>query len=574
MSASDPQKSGSSRVGGVIHTYQKYDPTKFPSPTQPPPDIASSAMEHLLMYGSGRELTDEELANAIHLDPSQIAGLGPSLDALIQLLLERKRKILETYRTQDALAEARDNVDDASAGLDVPRKYAERFNEAIRDRQLYDLERLWFAAEHKRPDFARALLPLIEHMGEQYEVEELDSKYDFTGQTPMTVPEALEIKEELEKIDELLEQLEQAKEEGQIAIIDMDKLSEFTEPEDMESLNQLQQQIQDYLRQIAENQGLERNQQGEYDVSPKTYRLFQSKLLERIFSDLQPSRTGRHRGDVTGDGAVETQRTRAYEFGDSVANLDIPASLTNAMLRQGDSRPLRFKQDDLIVHETRNNPKCATTVILDMSGSMGYGGQYINAKRMGLALDGLIRREFPGDFLQFIEMYTFAKPRHFSEIATLMPKYPTLREPVVRLKADMSNPEITELMIHPHFTNIQHALAQSRLFLANQDTPNRQIFLITDGLPTAHFEQQTLYLLYPPDPRTEEATLREGFKCKEQGITINMFLIPSWSQSSEDIAFAHRLTEATNGRVIFTAGEDLDRFVVWDYLNHRREIIG
>ena len=47
---------------------------------------------------------------------------------------------------------------------------------------------------------------------------------------------------------------------------------------------------------------------------------------------------------------------------------------------------------------------------MDMSGSMRYGGQYINVKRMGLALDGLIRREYPGDFLQFIEMYTFAKP--------------------------------------------------------------------------------------------------------------------------------------------------------------------
>ncbi len=23
-------------LGGVVHTYQKYDPAKFPSPTQPP----------------------------------------------------------------------------------------------------------------------------------------------------------------------------------------------------------------------------------------------------------------------------------------------------------------------------------------------------------------------------------------------------------------------------------------------------------------------------------------------------------------------------------------------------------
>ena len=99
------------------------------------------------------------------------------------------------------------------------------------------------------------------------------------------------------------------------------------------------------------------------------------------------------------------------------------------------------------------------------------------------------------------------------------------------------------------------------------------MILITDGLPTAHFEGQHLYLLYPPDPRTEEATMREGAVCKREGITINLFLLPSWSQSSEDIQFSHRLAEQTGGRVFFTAGRDLDRFVVWDYVNRRRSII-
>ena len=46
-------------VGGVIHTYQRFDPTKLLSPTQPPPDLVSPAFEHMLMYGSMRELTDE-----------------------------------------------------------------------------------------------------------------------------------------------------------------------------------------------------------------------------------------------------------------------------------------------------------------------------------------------------------------------------------------------------------------------------------------------------------------------------------------------------------------------------------
>jgi uncharacterized protein with von Willebrand factor type A (vWA) domain len=146
-------------------------------------------------------------------------------------------------------------------------------------------------------------------------------------------------------------------------------------------------------------------------------------------------------------------------------------------------------------------------------------------------------------------------------------------DPVVRLRADMSDEATTEMQIPPHFTNIQHGLKVGRQFLANQDTPNRQIILITDGLPTAHFEDEYLYMLYPPHQQTEQATMREGWLCHREGITINIFLLPTWSQSSEDIQFANRLAESTAGRVFFTAGKDLDRYVVWDYLNRRREII-
>ncbi len=340
----------------------------------------------------------------------------------------------------------------------------------------------------------------------------------------------------------------------------------------MDKLTQMQRQVEELLRHMAEQQGLERGKQG-YQLTPKAYRIFQGRLLEKIFSQLQQSRTGRHQGPIVGEGAVELQQTKTYEFGDSVANMDIPASLVNAMLRDGTDLPLRMKADDIVIHRTRNTPKCATAVLMDMSGSMRYGGQYINVKRMGLALDGLIRREYPGDFLQFIEMYTFAKPRMTGDIAKLLPKPVTIFDSYVRLWADMSDPEISEIQIPHHFTNIQHALQMGRQYLSQQDTPNRQIILITDGLPTAHFEGSKLFLLYPPDPQTEVATMRKAHLCQREGITINIFLLQSWSQSSEDIQFAYRLAESTKGRVFFTAGKDLDRFVVWDYLNRRRSIV-
>jgi uncharacterized protein with von Willebrand factor type A (vWA) domain len=301
--------------------------------------------------------------------------------------------------------------------------------------------------------------------------------------------------------------------------------------------------------------------------------LFQSRLLTEIFNELQASRSGRHQGPVVGEGAIEMQQTKPYEFGDSVTHMDIPGSLINAMVRGGPGLPVRMKAEDIEIHRTRNNPKCATAVLLDMSGSMRYDGQYVNVKRMGLALDGLVKSEYPGDFLQFIEIYTFAKPRHVSEIAALMPKPVTIFDSVVRLKANLSDPNISELDLPPHFTNIQHGLQLARKFLSAQDTPNRQIVLITDGLPTAHFENEWLFLLYPPDRRTEAATAREALLCAREGITINIFLLNSWNQSEEDVRFAYRVAESTRGRVFFVAGRELDRYVVWDYLKRRKQII-
>lgn len=559
-------------LGGIIHTYQRYDPQRFPSPTQPPPDLVSPAFEHMLAYGSMRELTEEELARAVRLDPSQIAGLGPSLEALKALLEERKRKILATYETRSVEQKAKQVFQKAAQKIKPPKPLRQRFDKAVATEQIRDLERLWFAAGDDNSPFARALIGLVEHLGNKYEIDELAAKYTFTGHESMSIPKALEVKEELEKIDELLKQLEEASKTAQIGLIDMDALAEFAEPGDIEQLSALQQQIQDYLREIAERQGLE--QQGRnFQLTPQAYRLFQGKLLERIFSQLQASHTGRHQGPVIGEGAVELQQTKPYEFGDSVAQMDIPATLTNAMIRQGNERPLRIHQDDIQIHRTRNTPKCATCVLMDMSGSMRYDGQYMNVKRMALALEGLIRREYPGDFLQFIEVFSFAKPCHASEVVTLMPKPVTIYDPIVRLRADMSRPDISESQIPPHFTNIQHGLSLARKFLTTQDTPNRQVILITDGLPTAHFEGEQLYLLYPPDPQTEAATMREGHLCQRENITINIFLVPSWSQSREDIRFAHRLAESTTGRVFFTGGGDLDRYVVWDYVNRRREII-
>lgn len=579
----------SNPLGGIIHTYQRYDPKNFPPPTQTPPDLVSPAFEHMLAFGDMNELTDEELARAVHLDIRQIAGLGPSLESLRKMLLERQRKILETWETKRVVGEAKRTFQKLAESIQPPKEHAPSFHKAVKDEQIRELERLWFRAGGERSKFAMQLLQLSERLGEKYQVDELAAKYEFVGRQLMSVEQALAIKEELETIDKLLKQLQEAAKTAQIAIIDLEELSQFADEEQLEGLAQFQKQVEQLMRQMAEQQGLERSRNG-YQLTPQAYRLFQGKLLEKIFSQLQASRSGRHQGPILGDGAVELQTTKDYEFGDSVTQMDIPQTLINAMLREaseqvdeslGDSnvRPrsdrstLRLKPEDIVIHRTRNNPKCATAVLMDMSGSMRYDGLYVSVKRMALALDGLIRKEYPGDFLQFIEMASFARPVPMGDVVSLLPKPVTIFDPVVRLRADMSNADITESMIPPHFTNIQHALQLGRQFMIGRDTPNRQIILITDGLPTAHFEGSDLYLLYPSDPQTEAATMREALLCQREGIVINIFLLSTWNQSHEDIRFAHRVAETTKGRVFFTAGRDLDRFVVWDYVNRRKSIV-
>jgi uncharacterized protein with von Willebrand factor type A (vWA) domain len=574
----DPNHNPDERVGGVLHTYMKYDPIKFPSPRQPPPDFVTPLMNQMMAYGSQRQLTEEEMANAIEIDPSQLGQMGPNLNHMIALLEDQKQKILEKYETRTVKIKAKQafrKKAKQAPSMDEVRK--SRYNEAVTREQLYDLESLWYDVNNDADPLAQHLMATMAKLTDKYQIDELDANYAFTGNESLTIPKAIEIKELLDEIDKLIEQLHDALANAQIAVIDMEKLGEYMDEQTMHSLEDMRRQLEDYVEQAAQKQGFQKKD-GKYELTPQAFRIFQGKLLNRIFSHLKESNTGRHIDNIQGEGAVEMQATKPYEFGDSITNMDIPQTFVNSMIRQAGegglgNSPLQLRSDDIEIHRTRNNPKAATVIIMDMSGSMRYDGQYINVKRMAFAMDGLIRSEYPGDYLNFIEMYTFGKVRRQSEIIDLMPKPVTIHDPYVNLKVDMSQPQVSEHMVHPHFTNIQHSLKLARQLLANQTTPNKQVMLITDGLPTAHFEGSTLHMMYPPQQVTEDATMREGMLCAQDGITINMFLVPSWSQSEEDIRFAHRLTESTQGRVFFTAGGDLDRFVVWDYINRKREIL-
>ena len=221
---SDPKKN----IGGVVHTYIKYDPKKFPSPTQPPPDFVSPLMNQMLAYGSMRELTDEELARAIKLDPSQFKNLGPSLDQVRAMLEERKRQILAKYETRTVRESAKRMFKKQTKKIEqLKEPIRTRLKAAVQEEQLYDLERIYWSINDDTSPAMQTLMNLMRRLAEKYQIDELAAKYEFTGDESLTVPRAIEIKEELEKIDELLKQIEEARETAQLYVIDMQELGEF-----------------------------------------------------------------------------------------------------------------------------------------------------------------------------------------------------------------------------------------------------------------------------------------------------------------------------------------------------------
>ena len=574
---SRPEQPHRRPLGGIVHVYRGYDPIRFPPPTTPPEGMAREAMgEHMLSFGSRRAFTDEELAEAIQLPPEAIAGLGPSIDSLIEILERRRERILETWNPSTAARIADGDTADRINSMQPPEEHAERFRKEAAGRQIRGLENLWYLLDPESR-FAVEVVQLVDMLATLDRVEGLRDEWPFRGRRPMTIEEALQVREELEEIERLLEQLREARKNAKLAIIDMDALREFVSEAEVEGLEGLREKAEEMMRQIAEQEGLEQGPDG-WKMGARAMRSFQSSLLATVFSDLQGGRTGRHDPVERSDGVNELPGTRPWEFGDAFGSIDVTSSVLNALRREVAEGTVhgspRLQAEDLEVHRTRSTTKCATVVIMDMSGSMRWGGQYVACKRMALALEALVRSEYPGDRLHFIEMFSVARPVPRGDLIELLPKPVTIRDPVVRLKADMSDPDIGEYDLPPHFTNIQHALQLARRLLAGVDTPNRQVMLITDGLPTAHFEGSDLFLLYPPDPRTEAATMREARQLSNEGSVLNVMLIPGWSQNQEDVQFAQRLAETTRGRVVFTAGSDLDRFVVWDYLARRRRMLG
>jgi len=245
-------------LGGIVHSYQRYDPARVPPPRPPATDLVTPAVEHLLEFGEAGELTEEQLAEAIVLDPEQIRGLGPSLDAIRRRLEEARRKILETYETDSVRKRARRRFHDAARRARPPERFREGFAKAVREEQVRQLERLWYAQADDQSPFAADLAGLVDRLGEVYQLDELAAGWTFTGRQKLDVDEALEVKARLEEIEELLRQLDEARRNSKVAVIDMEALGQYLEQGEREELELLRRQVREAVERLAAEQGLEK----------------------------------------------------------------------------------------------------------------------------------------------------------------------------------------------------------------------------------------------------------------------------------------------------------------------------
>jgi uncharacterized protein with von Willebrand factor type A (vWA) domain len=286
-----------------------------------------------------------------------------------------------------------------------------------------------------------------------------------------------------------------------------------------------------------------------------------------VFKNLRPDAPEGHESTSTGVGGERTDETRAYRFGDPVSDLDLSATLRNAVQRGGSGVPIRLQERDFEVHQTESKATCSTVILLDMSGSMSRWHRFTQAKRCAMAMFALIRQRFALDTVDVVGFATGAEvvPEH--KLPLVQPKRISLYDPQVRMRVP-----IDELSRAPqHFTNLQIGLMTARKILGKRGGRNKQVFIITDGQPTAHVEGQDVRLLYPPEEVTALATLTEAVQLARRGVRFSTFALIEDYFYMDWINFVAHLTKLTKGVAFYTTSGELANCVMESYLSGRKK---
>jgi Ca-activated chloride channel homolog len=341
----------------------------------------------------------------------------------------------------------------------------------------------------------------------------------------------------------------------------------------LRQLENLDDRDADLVKLLVKEGYLEKDEEGKYAIAPRGVQRIETKALEELFTIQRKDTLGKHPSDFKGAGQVRHEDSKPYEFGDPVANLNLHETLKNAMTREGRAEgrkapgSLRVNEEDFVVYETEFQTSCATVVLLDMSGSMARYGKYYHAKKVALALLGLVRSRFTEDSLKVIGFYTYATPLTERTLLHSAPKPVSIFDSRVFLRVNLDQPPE---FVPEHFTNIQAGLKFARQHLQRQAAANKQIICITDGEPTAHLEGRELVLMYPPSERTARATLQEVQGCAAAGIQMSTFALIEDYFYLGLMNFVDQMARTGHGLAIYCNAGELGGSVLDSFVRGRR----
>lgn len=303
----------------------------------------------------------------------------------------------------------------------------------------------------------------------------------------------------------------------------------------------------DFIEELKNRGYIDRDEAtGEVTITGKTTRGLRERSLDEIFGSLRKGSAGNHKTPFAGAGDERQPETRPFTFGDNAADLDVTGTLTNAFRRVGTGE-FGLTADDFQVFETDHHAQMATVLMIDLSHSMVlYGEDRITpARTTALALAELITTRYPKDTLDIVAFGNDAWE--------------------VQVK------DLPFLQVGPFHTNTRAGLERARTILRRRKNRNKQIFMITDGKPSCHFENGRLYKNpYGLDRRIVNKVLDEAAICRREGVPITTFMIardPTLQQ------FVRQLTEVNKGRAYYSRLDDLGGFLFEDYVRNRRKTV-
>jgi Ca-activated chloride channel homolog len=355
------------------------------------------------------------------------------------------------------------------------------------------------------------------------------------------IQQALEMGDFLD--EDMRERLEQMQAEGSIEEL-IEKLIQRMEQEELISIDRPHDPSR---KSTTPGQTGEAQNDARFEITDKSLDFLGFKTLRDLLGSLGRSSFGRHDTRDLATGIESSGASKPYEFGDTL-NLDITATLSSAIEREGLQMPLNIEYSDLQVHQCEYQSSCATVVMLDCSHSMILYGEdrFTPAKKVAMALSHLIRTQYPGDSLSLVLFHDSAEEMPISQLA--------------RVK------------VGPYYTNTREGLRLAQRILQRQRKDMKQIVMITDGKPSAlTLEDGRIYKnAFGLDPLVVSQTLEEVSRCKRSGIMINTFMLAS---DYGLVQFVQKVTAMCKGKAYFTTPQTLGQYLLMDYMSRKMKTI-